>query len=229
MNTLFDVGRIVQLLNVLTATYFLRPAMLNAEHVNTLFAARIHPMTTTYTRYVRRQGSNPSVCTCWGTHLIPDVLREELVLNLCRKSWDMCSCPLRWTLTYMLQILKAALATQECKKVINDIKYRATHSQSKIAEGEVTGWCETVALLSTLLFHPIYWVRTDIPSPMVCAPFRGTPAEGIVHAVHVQKGKLHFPFGAERSAYHIVRSQTMITTSYVVIVSWELCVWQKGG
>ena len=39
----------------------------------------------------------------------------------------------------MNEILKAALATQECKKVISDIKFRATHLQSKIAEGEVTG------------------------------------------------------------------------------------------
>ncbi len=39
----------------------------------------------------------------------------------------------------MNEILKAALATSECKKVINDIKFRATHPQSKIAESEVTG------------------------------------------------------------------------------------------
>ena len=39
----------------------------------------------------------------------------------------------------MNEILKAALATAECKKVINDIKFRATHPQSKIAESEVTG------------------------------------------------------------------------------------------
>ncbi len=37
----------------------------------------------------------------------------------------------------MNEILKAALATQECKKVINDIKFRATHPQSKNAESEV--------------------------------------------------------------------------------------------
>ena len=39
----------------------------------------------------------------------------------------------------MNEILKVALATQECKKVISDIKFRATHPQSKNAEGEVTG------------------------------------------------------------------------------------------
>ena len=39
----------------------------------------------------------------------------------------------------MNEILKAALATQECKKVISDIKFRATHSQSKNEESEVTG------------------------------------------------------------------------------------------
>ena len=39
----------------------------------------------------------------------------------------------------MNEILKAALATSECKKVISDIKFRATHPQSKNAEGEVTG------------------------------------------------------------------------------------------
>ena len=39
----------------------------------------------------------------------------------------------------MNEILKAALATQECKKVVSDIKFRATHSQSKNADGEVTG------------------------------------------------------------------------------------------
>ena len=38
----------------------------------------------------------------------------------------------------MNEILKAALATQECKKVINDIKFRATHPQSKNVESEVT-------------------------------------------------------------------------------------------
>ena len=38
----------------------------------------------------------------------------------------------------MNEILRAALATQECKKVINDIKFRATHPQSKIANEEVT-------------------------------------------------------------------------------------------
>lgn len=38
----------------------------------------------------------------------------------------------------MNEILKAALATHECKKVINDIKFRATHPQSKIANEEVT-------------------------------------------------------------------------------------------
>jgi hypothetical protein len=38
----------------------------------------------------------------------------------------------------MNEILKAALATQECKKVINDIKFRATHPQSKNAESEVS-------------------------------------------------------------------------------------------
>lgn len=37
----------------------------------------------------------------------------------------------------MNEILKAALATQECKKVIGDIKFRATHPQSKNAENEV--------------------------------------------------------------------------------------------
>ena len=37
-----------------------------------------------------------------------------------------------------------------------------------------------------------------------------TVNKGIVHAEHVQKGKLHFPFGAEISAYPIVRSQSMI-------------------
>ncbi len=37
----------------------------------------------------------------------------------------------------MNEILKAALATQECKKVINDIKFRATHPQSKNVESEV--------------------------------------------------------------------------------------------
>ena len=39
----------------------------------------------------------------------------------------------------MNEILKAALATAECKKVISDIKFRATHPQSKIVESEVTG------------------------------------------------------------------------------------------
>ena len=39
----------------------------------------------------------------------------------------------------MNEILKAALATQECKKVVNDIKFRATHPQSKNVSGEVTG------------------------------------------------------------------------------------------
>ena len=38
----------------------------------------------------------------------------------------------------MNEILKAALATQECRKVINDIKFRATHPQSKNVESEVT-------------------------------------------------------------------------------------------
>lgn len=45
-----------------------------------------------------------------------------------------------------------------------------------------------------------------------------TVNKGIVHAEHVQKGKLHFPFGAEISTYPIVRSQSMITTSFAVIV-----------
>lgn len=45
-----------------------------------------------------------------------------------------------------------------------------------------------------------------------------TVNKGIVHAEHVQKGKPHFPFGAEISAYPIVRSQSMITTSFAVIV-----------
>ena len=39
MNTLFDVGRIEHLLNVLSATDFLRPTMLTTENVNTLFGA----------------------------------------------------------------------------------------------------------------------------------------------------------------------------------------------
>ena len=39
----------------------------------------------------------------------------------------------------MNEILKAALATSECKKVISDIKFRATHPQSKNEESEVTG------------------------------------------------------------------------------------------
>ena len=39
----------------------------------------------------------------------------------------------------MNEILKTALATQECKKVISDIKFRATHPQSKNEESEVTG------------------------------------------------------------------------------------------
>ncbi len=38
----------------------------------------------------------------------------------------------------MNEILKAALGTQECRKVINDIKFRATHPQSKNVESEVT-------------------------------------------------------------------------------------------
>ncbi len=37
----------------------------------------------------------------------------------------------------MNEILKVALATQECKKVINDIKFRASHPQSKNVESEV--------------------------------------------------------------------------------------------
>ena len=37
------------------------------------------------------------------------------------------------------------------------------------------------------------------------------------------------PFGAEISAYSIVRSQSMITTSFAVIVDCELCVLPRGG